>query len=157
MNTFENFCFNCDWDCKTSRIGRFPSRTQFKQDFAPAPRKLKLKLEKKSNETVYRTPNSEMEFWVASCRWRFLKLTPAMRPSRQSTVAADQDGSVCALSGSGSDCESTLCFRLVCFEWSFGSCGLFAARSLSHSPTTTTTTTAQLHSQIQMYLQLVSL
>lgn len=88
-----------------------------------------------------------MEFWVACSRGpvvvrvvvvvlEIFVMTPAMRPSRQSTVvAADQDGSERALSAcSDCDCDSTLCFRLFVLNGLSVRAVFFAARSLSHSP-----------------------
>lgn len=108
------------------------SRKQFKQDFAPA-KKTRNQIERNETKRNRRLKN-EMEFWVAWSLGRVVvvvpeilfEMTPAMRPSRQSTAQLTKmDVRSLALPVS----------RLSvfgCLFWMVFRFGLFAARSLSH-------------------------
>lgn len=106
------------------------SRKQFKQDFAPACPAKKTRNQIERNETKRnRRLKSEMEFWVAWSLGRVVvvvpeilfEMTPAMRPSRQSTTQLTKmDVRSLALALPLTVSRLSV-FSVVCFEWSFGS------------------------------------
>lgn len=108
------------------------SRKQFKQDFSPACPAKKTRNQIERNETKRnRRLKTEMEFWVAWSLGRVVvvvpeilfEMTPAMRPSRQSTAQLTKmDVRSLALALALPLTVSRLSvFSVVCFEWSFGS------------------------------------